>query len=131
LAEAGQPDLNRAGIDEIQKQFQDPPADSRIMMRWWWFGPSATREELDAEMRRMKDGGIGGFEVATGTRWRWTILDRVSQLSISLQGVPRPDRVRFPESARARAADGPHDRQRLVFRRAVYNARARREPAAL
>ena len=34
------------------------------MMRWWWFGPSATREELDAEMRRMKEGGIGGFEVA-------------------------------------------------------------------
>ena len=33
-------------------------------MRWWWFGPSATREELDAEMRRMKEGGIGGFEVA-------------------------------------------------------------------
>jgi hypothetical protein len=54
-----------AGIDEIQRQFAEPPADSRIMMRWWWFGPSATREELDAEMRHMKDGGIGGFEVAT------------------------------------------------------------------
>ena len=53
------------GIDEVQHRFQEPPADSRIMMRWWWFGPSATREELDAEMRRMKDGGIGGFEVAT------------------------------------------------------------------
>ena len=60
-----QPDLNRAGIDEIQRLFSEPPADSRIMMRWWWFGPSATREELDAEMRHMKEGGIGGFEVAT------------------------------------------------------------------
>jgi len=60
-----QPDLNRAGIDEIQRLFSEPPADSRIMMRWWWFGPSATREELDAEMRHMKDGGIGGFEIAT------------------------------------------------------------------
>jgi hypothetical protein len=53
------------GIDEVQRRFQEPPADSRIMMRWWWFGPSQTRDELDAEMRRMKDGGIGGFEVAT------------------------------------------------------------------
>ena len=54
-----------AGIEAVQRRFQDPPADSRIMMRWWWFGPSATRDELDAEMRRMKEGGIGGFEVAT------------------------------------------------------------------
>jgi alpha-L-rhamnosidase len=53
------------GIEEIQRRFQEPPADSRIMMRWWWFGPAATRDELDAEMRRMKEGGIGGFEVAT------------------------------------------------------------------
>ena len=59
-----QPRLTDAGITEVQRLFADPPADSRIMMRWWWFGPSATREELDAEMRHMKEGGIGGFEVA-------------------------------------------------------------------
>jgi hypothetical protein len=55
---------NSAGINIVQQRFADPPADTRIMMRWWWFGPSATREELDAEMRHMKEGGIGGFEVA-------------------------------------------------------------------
>jgi hypothetical protein len=54
-----------SAIADIQRQFADPPADSRIMMRWWWFGPAVTREELDAEMRHMKEGGIGGFEVAT------------------------------------------------------------------
>jgi hypothetical protein len=59
-----QPDPNGTSIEEIRRLFAEPPADSRIMMRWWWFGPSATREELDAEMRRMKEGGIGGFEVA-------------------------------------------------------------------
>jgi hypothetical protein len=63
LLQTGPP--SGAGVDEVQRRFQDPPADSRIMMRWWWFGPSATREELDAEMRRMKEGGIGGFEIAT------------------------------------------------------------------
>jgi hypothetical protein len=34
------------------------------MVRWWWFGPSVTREEIEAEMRRMKEGGFGGFELA-------------------------------------------------------------------
>jgi hypothetical protein len=34
------------------------------MVRWWWFGPSVTREEAFAEMRRMKEGGLGGFELA-------------------------------------------------------------------
>jgi glycosyl hydrolase family 106( putative alpha-L-rhamnosidase) len=64
-SEAGlQTHLTDAGITEVQRLFTDPPANSRIMMRWWWFGPSATREELDAEMRHMKEGGIGGFEVA-------------------------------------------------------------------
>jgi hypothetical protein len=62
LAQPGVP--AGAGIDEVQRLFREPPTDSRIMMRWWWFGPSATREELDAEMRHMKEGGIGGFEVA-------------------------------------------------------------------
>lgn len=33
------------------------------MMRWWWFGPSVTKAELEREMRVMKEGGIGGFEV--------------------------------------------------------------------
>src|SRR5262249_20241136 len=33
------------------------------MMRWWWFGPAVTNAELEREMRLMKEGGIGGFEV--------------------------------------------------------------------
>lgn len=35
------------------------------MMPWWWFGPSITRAEIESEMLRMKEGGIGGFEIAT------------------------------------------------------------------
>lgn len=54
----------QAPAAELERLFERPPDDSRIMMRWWWFGPSVTREQLEAEMRRMKDGGIGGFEVA-------------------------------------------------------------------
>ena len=49
----------------LEQAFRTPPDDSRIMMRWWWFGPSVTREQIENEMRRMKEGGIGGFEIAT------------------------------------------------------------------
>src|SRR5437762_11663693 len=52
-----------AGLSSLYKQFQNPPDDARIMMRWWWFGPSVVNAELEREMRLMKEGGIGGFEV--------------------------------------------------------------------
>ena len=55
------------------------------MMRWWWFGPAVTNQELEAEMRMMEYMGVGGFEahfvhcpglkvlapsVASDERWR-------------------------------------------------------------
>jgi hypothetical protein len=52
-----------SGIAALQQSFRQPPDDSRPMMRWWWFGPAVTRTELEREMRLMKEGGIGGFEV--------------------------------------------------------------------
>jgi len=33
------------------------------MMRWWWFGPSVTKPELERELRSMRDAGIGGVEI--------------------------------------------------------------------
>ena len=55
--------VNAAGIDDLQRGFERPPDDARIMMRWWWFGPSVTKPQLEREMRAMKEGGIGGFEI--------------------------------------------------------------------
>jgi hypothetical protein len=52
-----------ATLDELRQAFENPPGDARIMMRWWWFGPAVTQPELSREMERMKEGGIGGFEV--------------------------------------------------------------------
>src|SRR5438132_14192949 len=52
-----------SGIDQLQRAFAAPPDDARIMMRWWWFGPAVTKPELEREMRLMKEGGIGGFEI--------------------------------------------------------------------
>ncbi len=50
-------------ITELQRGFDHPPDEAKIMMRWWWFGPAVTKKELEREMRLMKEGGIGGFEV--------------------------------------------------------------------
>jgi hypothetical protein len=62
--------INAQKIDDLQRGFEQPPDDARIMMRWWWFGPSVTKAELEREMRLMKEGGIGGFEVqATYPLW--------------------------------------------------------------
>jgi hypothetical protein len=53
-----------ASIDELHRSFQNPPDSSRIMVRWWWFGPAATRPELTRELEQMKAAGIGGVEIA-------------------------------------------------------------------
>ncbi len=53
----------KCAVSNLQDHFRKPPEDSKLMMRWWWFGPAVTAEELDREMRLMKEAGIGGFEV--------------------------------------------------------------------
>lgn len=60
---AGVAPAQTPSIDELQRAFVRPPDDARIMMRWWWFGPAVTKPELERELRVMKEGGIGGFEV--------------------------------------------------------------------
>jgi hypothetical protein len=60
LTAAAQP---QPGLEALRRGFQTPPDDARIMMRWWWFGSAVTKPELEREMRTMKEGGIGGFEV--------------------------------------------------------------------
>src|SRR4051794_7370701 len=52
-----------ANLAELRRSFEHPPADARMMVRWWWFGPAVTHDELERELRQMKAAGIGGFEV--------------------------------------------------------------------
>jgi hypothetical protein len=52
------------GIDELRSGFADSPASAPPHMRWWWFGPSVTREELERELTVMSYAGLGGVEVA-------------------------------------------------------------------
>jgi hypothetical protein len=49
----------------LKDSFAHPPDDSRVMMRWWWFGPAVTKSEIKRELVQMKSAGIGGVEIAT------------------------------------------------------------------
>src|ERR1017187_6139984 len=53
----------RDAVADLRAAFAHPPDDSRIMMRWWWFGPAVEKPELERELRTMKEGGIGGVEI--------------------------------------------------------------------
>jgi hypothetical protein len=53
-----------ASVVRLHELFENPPDDSRIMMRWWWFGPAATKPELTRELEAMNAAGIGGVEIA-------------------------------------------------------------------
>jgi hypothetical protein len=52
-------------VAALHEAFAHPPDNSRIMVRWWWFGPAATKPELQHELEQMKAAGIGGVEIAT------------------------------------------------------------------
>ena len=52
-------------LSTLHESFAHPPDDSRIMMRWWWFGPAVTKPELQRELEQMKAAGVGGVEITT------------------------------------------------------------------
>jgi len=48
---------------DLFELFQNPPADARPMVRWWWNGNSVETGELKRELKVMKEAGIGGVEI--------------------------------------------------------------------
>ncbi|MFP1132852.1 glycosyl hydrolase [Asticcacaulis sp. W401b] len=53
-----------AQAETIAEGFAAPPAEARPMVRWWWFGPRVSDAEIVREIKAMKQGGFGGFELA-------------------------------------------------------------------
>jgi hypothetical protein len=51
-------------IEDLRSGFVDPPPGAAPGMRWWWFGPSVTRPELERELTAIADAGLSGVEVA-------------------------------------------------------------------
>jgi hypothetical protein len=50
-------------FSDVAARLASPPDDAKPMMRWWWFGPSVVKPELEREILAMKAGGFGGFEI--------------------------------------------------------------------
>jgi len=48
---------------DLFELFQNPPADARPMVRWWWNGNAVEASELKRELKVMKEAGIGGVEI--------------------------------------------------------------------
>src|ERR1700736_744582 len=51
-------------VQSLEQGFRNPPADSRPMVRWWWFGTAVEKPEILRELQQMKADGIGGAELA-------------------------------------------------------------------
>ena len=52
-----------ADLAHLSAGFARPPADARPLARWWWFGGAVEADEIVREIRAMKAGGFGGFEI--------------------------------------------------------------------
>jgi hypothetical protein len=51
-------------IANLKTHFENPPDDTKPMMRWWWFGAAVEKPEILRELQQMKADGIGGAELA-------------------------------------------------------------------
>ena len=129
-----------------QGLFPEASRRARMMVRWWWFGPSVTKPELEREMRAMKQGGIGGVRSAAHlSAGIGRPGDRLPQLPLSVAGISRRPDIYRSQGQRTGAAHGSDSGQRLAVRRAAHphlrsgrqaggepraGARRRHDPAA-
>ena len=57
------PVLQEKDLGQYFNGFQDPPASSRVFVRWWWNGNRLDADEIVRELDVMKEAGIGGVEI--------------------------------------------------------------------
>ena len=50
-------------MDDYFRGFQDPPAGSRLFVRWWWNGNRLAEKEILRELDVMQAAGISGVEI--------------------------------------------------------------------
>jgi len=54
---------NNKTDNALFEKFQNPAADARPMVRWWWNGNAVEANEIKRELAVMKEAGIGGVEI--------------------------------------------------------------------
>ena len=111
-------------IDQLQRSFQQPPDDARIMVRWWWYGPAVTHDGIDRELAAMKMGNVGGFEVQPTYP---LVVDGTGPDGAKNLKFMSPEFLGDAGAHRCQGqgigiADGPDAGQRLAVRRADVHA---------
>ena len=56
--------FSASSVVDLKQQFDNPPAQDRPMVRWWWFGAAVEKSEILRELQQMKADNIGGAELA-------------------------------------------------------------------
>lgn len=49
-------------LEEMQRNFREPPMDCRPHTRWWWMGNALSKEDITWQLEQMRAQGIGGVE---------------------------------------------------------------------
>lgn len=55
---------NVTTVDQLAQAFVQPTPESRVMVRWWWFGSTNTEKDVDQQLDAMLQAGIGGVELS-------------------------------------------------------------------
>ena len=118
--------------DQLRKEFDQPPDETRPMVRWWWFGPAVTKPQLQKQLDAMKKSGFGGFEVQpTYPLALDGSVPGSGESEIPLSRIPRRSEFRRGKGEGHGIAHGPDHRQRLAIRRPHRFPRRFRRPVAL
>jgi len=54
--------VQAASLDQLRRDFANPPVDARPHTRWWWMGNSLRNQDIDFQLDQMQKAGIGGVE---------------------------------------------------------------------
>ena len=49
-----------AAFADVTTTFAEPPQDAKMILYYWWFGPSQTEAQVIRELDAMRDAEIGG-----------------------------------------------------------------------
>lgn len=52
-----------SSFDDLRQLWNNPPAESRPILRWWWPGGAVNRERMIEELRMFEAAGFGGVEI--------------------------------------------------------------------
>jgi len=51
------------GLEQLRREFAQPPAGARPITIWWWMGNSLRDQDIDFQLAEMQRAGIAGVEI--------------------------------------------------------------------